>query len=307
MKQKKTTLLAEFDADLLNLQQRVGIDRTQSTYIRQRRLQTYVADFIADTLHMVDVPLAELTPAFIHDFATWLSTHRHYQGGTVWLACQQLKSVVSRAFQRGLINNNPFYTFHVGRNVKPRQYLTEQELRIVMSIQLKIPQQIFHRDLFVFSALTGMSFADICRLSPNDIHIIDGQQWIVAQRHKTHTQYQVRLLPQAVQIISRYSQRGNTVFGPINYRTLAKHIPLLMKKCGILKHITFHCARHSFAVTALNAGMPIESISRILGHSNITTTQIYAKITLAKLNQDMDRLELYMERNDKKSKKEKNY
>ena len=307
MSKNKHTLLAEFDADLQQLQQRVGIDRTQSTYIRQLRLRTYVADFMADYLHAADMSLTSLSPAFIHDFATWLSTRRHYRGGTVWLACQQLKSVVSRAYQRGLMGSNPFYSFHIGRNIRPRQYLTEQELQAMMQLSVSDPLQAFHRDLFVFSALTGMAFADICRLRPTDIHRIDGQQWIIAQRHKTHTLFQVRLLPMAARIISRYNRTGDTVFGPVNYRTLAKHIPQLIRACGISKRITFHCARHTFAVTALNAGMPIESISRILGHSNITTTQIYAKITLAKLNQDMDQLVRFMARNDKKSKKGKNY
>lgn len=151
--------------------------------------------------------------------------------------------------------------------------------------------QAFHRDVFVFSALTGMAFADICRLRPGDIHPIKGQQWVLAQRHKTHTQFQVRLLPAAITIIERYQQRGDTIFGGVNYRTLAKHIPDIIRACGIDKHITFHCARHTFAVIALNAGMPIESISRLLGHANITTTQIYAKITLGKLSRDMDLLD----------------
>ena len=284
------TLLTVFDHDLQQLQLRVGIDRTQSTLVRQQQLRAYVSDFLAEKHQVTDIPLAQLSAGFIYDFASWLSTSRRYRGGTVWLACQQLKSVVSRAYQRGLVSSNPFYAFHIGRNIRPRQFLTAGEVRQLIDHPLDDPQQAFYRDLFVFSALTGMAFADICHLRPADIRLIDGQRWIVAQRQKTHTPFQVMLLPQAAAIADRYSQGGGTVFGPVVYRTLAKHIPAIISACGIQKHVTFHCARHTFAVMALDAGMPIESISRILGHTNITTTQIYAKITLSKLGQDMEQM-----------------
>ena len=123
--------------------------------------------------------------------------------------------------------------------------------------------------------------------------MINGQPWILAKRHKTHTVYQVRVLPQAADIISRYDNGGERIFGPIAYRTLAMNIPVITRQCGITRHITFHCARHSFAIMCLDAGLPIESISRMMGHTNITTTQIYARITLGKLNRDIDRLQAF--------------
>ncbi len=112
--------------------------------------------------------------------------------------------------------------------------------------------------------------------------------WIVAKRHKTKIPYQVKLLEIPLQIISHYQQEGHkTIFGAIEYRSLASNIREIMKELGIQKHITMHCARHSFAVLAVNKGMPIESLSRMLGHTNISTTQIYAKITMQKLDSDM--------------------
>lgn len=292
-KKQHTTLLNVFDNELMQLQQRIGIDRTQRTYMRQKQIRNIVADFITEKMQVTDVALTDLTPTFIRDFAQWLSIRRHYRGGTIWLTCQQLKGIVSRAFHSGLISNNPFYTFHVKRNIRPRQYLTEQELRQVINLPITDPLVRRHRDLFIFSALTGMAFADICRLRATDIHTIDGQTWIVAQRQKTHSVFQVRLLPMAVKILHTYDQGHDPVFGPVCYRTLAKHIPLLIHACNIRKHITFHCARHSFAIAALSAGMPIESISRILGHCNLATTQIYARITTEKLAADMERLQTF--------------
>ena len=296
MQQQCESLIGVFDSDLEKLQQRIGIDRSPNTYSRQLQIRNTVANYIVETMQVTDIPLEKLTPAFIYDFSTWLSIKRHYRTGTIWLTCQQLKSVVSRAFQKGLMPNNPFYRFHAKKTIRPRQYLTQQELQQVIRLSISDALMARHRDLFVFSALTGIAFVDICRLKATDIYTINGEAWISAQRQKTHTPYMVRLLPRALRILQANRADNDPIFGPICYRTVAKHIPIIIEACGIQKHITFHCARHSFAVASLSAGMPIESISRILGHSNIATTQIYARITTEKLSADMDKLQAFCDK-----------
>ena len=146
----------------------------------------------------------------------------------------------------------------------------------------------FARDIFVFSAFTGLSFIDIRELRLSDIMDIKGAAWIISKRHKTKVPYQVRLLDLPLKILRHYqSKERERVFGPMEYRTMAYRIQKVMEEVGIAKHITMHCARHSFAVLAINKGVPIETVSRILGHTNITTTQIYAKITIDKICSDM--------------------
>jgi len=293
--QQPFTLLQACDNDLQQLKQRVGTDRTQSTYTRQCRLREMVANYIKHAYQSDDRELNQLNIRFIFDYATYLSIQCHLLEGTVWLACQWLKGVVARASQRGWMAGNPFMDFHIGRNIRPREYLTEGELQQLMDCRLDHPQLSLFRDVFVFSALTGLSFVDINNLSFTDIRIVGSQQWIISTRHKTHTPYQVRLLPLAAAIIRRHSEHDR-IFGPITYRTLAKHIPLILHRCGITRHVTFHCARHTFAIMCLNAGLPIESISRMLGHTSISTTQIYARITLGKLNSDMDSLQSFCDK-----------
>lgn len=288
-----TTLLQTCEYDLEMLHRRVGIDRTAGTYSRQCRLCDMVAGYINAVLYSEDIPLHELTLSFITDYASYLSAHCKLLDGTVWLACQWLKGVVKRAYQRGWMQCNPFAEFHAPRNIRPREYLSEEELHRMMNCKLSDSRQAFFRDIFIFSALTGLAFADINDLCRSDIRIINGQPWILSLRHKTHTVYQVRVLPKAAEIIRRYDNGGERIFGPIAYRTLAIHIPLIANQCGITRHITFHCARHSFAIMCLDAGLPIESISRMMGHTNITTTQIYARITLGKLSHDIDRLQTF--------------
>lgn len=292
----QSSLLQIYDNDLERFARRVGKDRAASSYTRQQQSRNCVASFLINSLQRHDILLSELTSQFIHDYALYLSTERNMRPGTVWLLTQMLKGVVARACQRHLLSGNPFADFHVSKNIRDREYLTEQELNRLMGCHPQQASLRFARDLFVFSALTGMAFVDICNLCSTDIFLINGERWIQAHRQKTRTAFMVRLVPAALDIMARYNANGNTVFGPINYRTLAAQMPRLMQLCGINKHITFHCARHTFAVTALNAGIPIESVSRILGHSNITTTQIYAKITMQKLSHDMALFDQYIAR-----------
>lgn len=286
------TLLSAYDDDLKRLGDRVGKDRSERTLLSMKQGRKHVESFLKEQMKREDIPLSELTPQMIHDFCAWLSTSRGLKNGTVWLSCQQLKGVVTRAYQRGMLSWNPFSLFHIAKNIRPREYLTESELALLISHQFEQQQLGFARDIFVFAALTGLSFIDIFELRPADVMNIDGTPWIVTRRHKSKIPFQVRLLKTPYAILNRYLRNGNEkVFGQLKYRTLALQVKRVMKEVGITKHITMHCARHSFAVLALNKGVPIESVSRMLGHTNITTTQIYAKITLQKLDADMAALE----------------
>lgn len=288
---KTITLLEAYDQDLVRFQHRVGKDRSERSFRAMQQGRRYVAAFLGDWMHIHDIPLSQLMPQFINDFSVYLSTDRGLRGGTIWLACQLLKGVVTRAHVRGLLKWNPFAQFHIAKNIRPREYLTEEEIAILMTHDFKKPELNFARDIFLFATFTGLAFIDIKELKSSDIVTINGSTWIISQRHKTRTPFQVKLLNIPLEIIRRHHQEGHTIFPPMEYRTMAKRIRRVMDECEFHKHITMHCARHSFAVLALNNGVPIESVSRILGHTNITTTQIYAKITMQKLDKDLTEFE----------------
>ena len=200
-----------------------------------------------------------------------------------------LKGVVMKAHYNGLIPRNPFAQFHISPNVKEREYLTEDELKAVMTHEFIDSKLAYIRDIFVFASFTALSFVDIQELTYDDIVEVNGEKWILSKRHKTKVPYQVKLLDIPLQIIERYKsqQENNLVFPNLNYWSVCKPLKKMIKECGITKSISFHCSRHGFATLALSKGMPIESVSRVLGHTNIVTTQLYAKITIQKIDDDL--------------------
>ena len=272
------TLLGAFDKDNATFQKRVGTDRVKATYMARVRARNHVAAFIKANYKRSDLSMLELTPDFIKEFAVFLSTDRGLQNGSIWTNCMWLKGVVMRAHFNGLIPRNPFAQFHISPNIKEREYLTEEELKTLMTHEFVDAKLSYIRDIFVFASFTALSFVDVKELTTDDIVEVNGEKWILSKRHKTKIPFQVKLLDIPLQIIKRYEefQTDKSVFPNLNYWSICKPLKKMIKECGITKDISFHCARHGFATLALSKGMPIESVSRVLGHTNIVTTQIYA-------------------------------
>ena len=283
------TLLGAFDKDNATFQKRVGTDRVKGTYLARVRARNHVAAFIKANYKRSDLFMLELTPDFIKEFAVFLSTDRGLQNGSIWTNCMWLKGVVMRAHFNGLIPRNPFAQFHISPNIKEREYLTEDELKTLMTHEFADSKLSYIRDIFVFASFTALSFVDIKELTTDDIMEVNGEKWIISKRHKTKIPFQVKLLDIPLQIIKRYEpfQTDKSVFPNLNYWSICKPLKKMIKECGITKAISFHCSRHGFATLALSKGMPIESVSRVLGHTNIVTTQLYAKITTQKIDHDL--------------------
>ena len=283
------TLLGAFDKENEVFKKRVGKDRVRATYMARVRARNHVAAFIRSHYKRNDISMPELTPDFIKEFAVFLSTDRGLQNGSIWTNCMWLKGVVMRAHFNGLIPRNPFAQFHISPNIKEREYLTEEELKTLMTHEFADAKLSYIRDIFVFASFTALSFVDVKGLTTDDIVEVNGEKWILSKRHKTKVPFQVKLLDIPLQIIKRYEefQTDKSVFPNLNYWSICKPLKKMIKECGITKDISFHCARHGFATLALSKGMPIESVSRVLGHTNIVTTQLYAKITTQKIDHDL--------------------
>ena len=283
------TLLGAFDKDNESFKKRIGIDRALSSYQVRVRARNHLASFIRKNYKRSDISMLELTPDFIKEYEIYLSTDAGLHNGSVWSNCMWLKTIVAKAHYNGLTPRNPFAQYRVNQNIKDRAYLTEDEIKAVMTHKFADGRLAYIRDLFVFASFTALSFADIKELTTDDIVDVNGEKWILSKRHKTKVPFQVKLLDIPLRIIKRYEpfQENKFIFPDLNYWSICKPLKRMIRECGIEKPISFHCSRHGFATLALSKGMPIESVSKILGHTNIVTTQKYAKVTTEKIDRDL--------------------
>ena len=240
------TLLKAFDRENEVFKKRVGKDRKLATYQSRVVARNYVAAFIKSFYKRSDISMLELTPDFIKEFAVYLSTEAGLRNGTIWEKCMWLKGVVMRAHFNGLIPRNPFAQFHISPNVKEREFLTEDELKAVMTHEFSDPKLAYIRDLFVFASFTALSFVDIKELTNDRIVEVNGEKWIISKRHKTGVPFQVKLLDIPLQIIERYRpfQENDFVFPNLNYWSICKPLKKIIRECGVNKDISFHAARH---------------------------------------------------------------
>ena len=287
------TLLRAFDKENEAFAKRVGKDRSLSTYQKYLTVRKYLAEFIKVHYKRTDIAMNELTEDFIRDYCLYLRNEVGLAQSSVWIYSIPLKHIVTTAHYNGKIARNPFAQYKVDPYHKERGFLTEEELQAFTTIELNNPDLELARDLFVFGCWTGISFIDIKNLTTENITMLGGSPWIVSKRQKTGVPFQIKLMDIPMQIIKRYEpyRISNNLFNIGSHDTINKRIKEVAKMCGIEKRTSFHLSRHTFAVLALNYGMPIESVSKILGHTNITTTQRYAKVTNIKLEHDISMFE----------------
>jgi len=192
------------------------------------------------------------------------------------------------------MEGDPFKAYKLKFVKYERGYLTDDELKTIEEKEFTIERLQMVRDLFIFSCYTGLAYIDTVSLNAASVvKRIDGQNWIITQRVKTKTPVKVPLLPKAIEIIEKYRNNPRciaeqTLLPKMSNQKLNGYLKEIADLCGIKKTMTFHLARHTFATTiTLSNGVPIESVSKMLGHTKISTTQVYAKVIERKLSDDM--------------------
>ena len=286
-------LLQTFDEYLAGFLKRVGKDRTYSSYEDYCKRRRRLASFLEYEYRVKDIAFKELKREFVEKVVVYLSTVKGLASGTIHSTLKKLKLMTYTAYKNGWIAVDPFAGFYVKAEYAERRYLSASELQAVMDVELPNYRTGINRDAFVFCAFTGLSHSDVAKLTHADIHTDDnGDYWIIDKRQKTGTQFRVKLLPVAEMIYKRYKDMhlsGDRVF-PLKgtYNTLNMSLRHVARHAGLSFNPTIHMARHTFATTVtLTQGVPLETVSKMLGHKRITTTQIYAKITNDKIGQDM--------------------
>ncbi|WP_027127356.1 site-specific integrase [Gelidibacter mesophilus] len=270
--------------------------------------QQYMLLYISDEYKLTDLPLSDLDYGFIIGFENFLRSYIPKIGqpkignNTAMKHIKRLRRMVTLAYRMEWIDRDPFVNFKIKIEKKERGFLTKTELQAVEDLNSSIERLVVVRDLFVFSCYTGISYSDIIALtSKNIISGIDGNPWIMAKRIKTGTPFKIPLLAKAGYLIDKYSEHIRTcgtdnLLPKLSNQKLNSYLKEIADLCGIKKNLTFHMARHTFATTVtLSNGVPIETVSKLLGHTKLATTQIYAQVVEKKVSQDMEKLKLILE------------
>ncbi|WP_205513014.1 site-specific integrase [Longitalea arenae] len=250
--------------------------------------------FTKQQYKVTDLPLKEIKPAIAGDFEHFLVTHEKGCNNTAMKYIRILKRVLKFAVDQGWLETNPVGRFKCTYVEPSRERLTMEEVMTLYHKEFTVERLAEVRDVFIFSCYTGFADQDVYNLTPDNIVTgIDGEKWIATDRRKTGTPERVPLLPIALEIVEKYKNhlwcRSKNRLLPVNtnqcYNGYLKEIAEL---CGIKKYLTTHMARHTFATTILlEQDVPIETVSQLLGHRSIRTTQIYAKVSQKKVSQNM--------------------
>ena len=279
------TLLSTFRSFTEDLHGRIGVDRSKNTWYRYLATMKHLQAFLTAKYRVSDIALAELEQSFIEQFHVYLKTERALN------LC--LINVVKIAFNDGIMPRNPFASYRYNEPAPERAFLNETEILTLQHAALRTRKQRVIRDLFLFSCFTGICYADLKTLAwkqfGQDTH---GDWWVTGNRCKTDTQYVVKLLPAALSILERYRDGADRVFAFMPHlNTVDRSLKRIAVLCGIDKKLTFHCARHTYATTiCLMNGVSLETLSKMLGHKRITTTQTYAKVTQPMIDREVEML-----------------
>lgn len=291
---KQETLLKLFDRHNAKFAKKVEHSRAKGTFQRYITVCKHLHEFIPYTYKREDIPLKELNLTFINDFEYFLRTEKRCRTNTVWGYMIVLKHIVAIARNDGRLPFNPFAGYINSPESVDRGYLTKSEIQTLMDAPMKNAYHELVRDMFVFSVFTGLAYSDVKNLTTDNLQtFFDGNLWIITRRKKTNTESNIRLLDVPRKIIEKYRglARDNKVFPMPSNTTCNKILKEIGRQCGFKTRLSTHVARHTNATTVLlSNGVPIETVSRLLGHTNIKTTQIYAKITSQKISQDMEAL-----------------
>jgi len=268
----------------------------EGTLTHFKTTQRHLKDFIKWKFQRDDFELNKIDYSFISDFEYYLkkevcahNTAMKYLG--------DFKKIILVAMKRSLISKDPFMGYSLRRKDVDTEFLVEHELNAIMKKTFLTDRLNLVKDIFLFSCFTGLAYADVKKLKSSEIRIgIDGKKWLFIKRQKSTTPAPVPLLPLAIEILDKYKNHPKCVADEkplpiLSNQKMNEYLKEIADLCGIQKELTYHTARHTFATTVtLNNNVPIESVSKMLGHKSLKQTQHYARILNKKVSEDMQAL-----------------
>lgn len=254
----------------------------------------HTRNFILWKFQVSDLDASRINYDFVSDYAFWLKSIRNCNHNSTMKYLSNFKKIVLLCMKQGWLQKDPFLGFKLTRREVERAFLTKLELQDIASRQFATERLNYVRDIFLFSCFTGLAYADVKKLKRSEIVIgIDGEKWVITKRQKTDISSRIPLLSASLEILAPYENHPQCMnegrlLPVLSNQKMNAYLKEIADLCGINKNLTFHIARHTFATTVtLSNGVPIESVSKMLGHKNLRTTQHYAKILDKKVSEDM--------------------
>jgi len=285
-------LLAEHNTHVEAL---IGNGFEANTLKSYKTSERHLTAYVKKTYHKEDIEINDLNYAFISGYEFYLKTDCKISAASAAKYIKQLKKIVNNCLANSWLTENPFIKYKQVVKIKERSFLTQHELDAIANCEkITIERLQLVRDIFVFCCYTGLSYADVSKLKRNEIGIgLDGEKWLFTSRQKTDTSSRIPLLPAALKIIDRYidhpqCDNQGTLLPVLSNQKMNAYLKEIADLSDVTKNLTFHLARHTFATTVtLSNNVPIETVSKMLGHTSIKTTQHYAKVLDLKVSQDM--------------------
>ena len=293
------TLLAMSEAELQSVKACVGKSRSEGTYRNHTYSDKMLREWIEDKGRK-DVPIDSVTDGMFEDFRFYLKKKR-FAAKTVNRHLCWLSRLMYRAVSKRVIRYNPFEDATYEKEERKMRFLQKSDIAKFMALKVNDKEAELARRMFLFSCFTGLAIADMECLKFSHIQTsADGRRYIRKERQKTKVESVVPLHPIAEEILSRCQEGedqavkekdGGLVFPRGCSRSVMNNkLSTVGLACGIRQRLSFHMARHTFGTLSLSAGIPIESIAKMMGHASISSTQIYAQVTDKKISEDMDKL-----------------
>lgn len=246
--EKASHLLQLFQEHNTEFEKRVGVNRVYDTYYSYLLTYKHLSNFIRMKYNSEDVPLVSLTHKFINDFDFYLRVEKRMQASTVLSRMIALKKIITRAINQGTLKRNPFINYVAEQPLKKYRHLTEEEFQKLLTTPIATKRYFRTRDWFVFSSFTGLSYADMCALSVENLATEqDGSTWIKIPRQKTGTVCSIKLLSIPLMIIEKYKDERKTdkVFNMTNLAGIEANLKVIARLCGIDRNLTYHMASHN--------------------------------------------------------------
>ena len=292
--QRQRMLIPIFQDHNNKIKELVGKEYAPGTLERYKTSLSHTIEFLQWKYKVSDIEITKIDHAFVTDYEFWLRSVRNCANNTAVKYIKNFSKIIKLCLANDWLDKNPFANYKSKVKEVERVYLSEEEIQRIIEKDFKTVRLSLVRDIFLFSCFTGLAYIDVKNLTKSHISIgIDGEKWIFTHRQKTETASKIPILPVTQMIIDKYAENPKSnnedrLLPILTNQKMNAYLKEIAGVCEIEKELTFHIARHTFATTiTLTNGVPIESVSKMLGHKNLRTTQHYAKVLDKKVSEDM--------------------